>query len=79
MQTFSKKINELGDKKFSVGNTVKNKVISLYDDSNQTYCGDHFVIYRNIESCVSRTWPCRSIILQNAKKQTQKKKTDFFL
>ena len=34
VQTFSKKINELGDKKFSVGNTVKNKVISLYDDSN---------------------------------------------
>ena len=29
-----KKINELGDKKYSVGNIVKNKVISLYDNSN---------------------------------------------
>ena len=34
MQTDSKKINELGDKKYSVRNRVKNKVISLYDDSN---------------------------------------------
>lgn len=32
----------------SVGNTVNNYVVSLCGDSSLTYCGGHFVMYRNI-------------------------------
>ena len=36
--------------KYITGNTVNNIVITLVTDGNQTYCGDHFVMYRNIKS-----------------------------
>lgn len=41
---------------YSVGNTVNNTVIILHDDRyNQTYGGDHFVMYRIIKPlCCAR-------------------------
>ena len=35
------------DETYSIGSRVINNVISLYD---ARWCGDHFVIYRNIKS-----------------------------
>ena len=51
-----------GHEIYSVGNIVNNYVISLVTDSNQTYHGDYFEMYRNIESLCCTTGT--NIVLQ---------------
>ena len=40
-----------GDEKHRTGNIVSNIVIMLDDDSDCTYCGEHWVIFRIVKYC----------------------------
>ena len=48
----------------------KNKFVTLYViDTKQTYCGDHFIIYANIESlCSTPKTQCYISIIRKFKK-----------
>ena len=54
----------------------------MVTDGNQSYCGDHFEMYRNIKSLCCT--PATNVVLQiiytsKANKQTQKKRSDLWL
>ena len=66
-----------GYEMYSVGNIGNNYVKSLVTDGNQIYCGDHFEMYRNIESLCGI--PGANIVLQvnytsKTNKQTHRKR-----